>query len=258
MNLDHLHEAALHQLTSCRYAVLHALHAALCKFVPKTARGRPFKRTLWAQLVLTLIKLRLDLPYRTIEVMFRLDAVTAYRDVRRILSMLSALALKAPKGSALSGLQQGHAPMKVSVLARLAAKDTVGGIDIGPRNLAWITETEAGLFRFCAEVDRPHREITRLQRKIDRQRRANNPDNFLSDGRIRAGKKRWTASSRQRETESAPVVLERRRLAGEHTQPDTFARGLVHADRLRRGSIDDQHGLVSKRAGHDDVQRQRG
>ena len=103
MKLDRLHEAALHQLTGCRYAVIHALHAALCESIPKTARGRPIRRTLWAQLVLTLIKLRLDLPYRTIEVMFRLDAVTAYRDVRRVLAMLSALALKAPKGSALSG-----------------------------------------------------------------------------------------------------------------------------------------------------------
>ncbi|HRJ02341.1 MAG TPA: hypothetical protein PKV67_16460 [Hyphomonas sp.] len=78
------------------------MHAALCESIPKAARGRPFKRTLWAQLVLTLIKLRLDLPYRTIEVMFRLDAVTAYRDVRRILVMLSALALKTSKGNALS------------------------------------------------------------------------------------------------------------------------------------------------------------
>ena len=103
MKLDRLHEAALHQLTGCRYAVLHALHAALCESIPKTVRGRPIRRTLWAQIVLTLIKLRLDLPYRTIEVMFRIDAVTAYRDVRRILSKISALALKAPKGSALSG-----------------------------------------------------------------------------------------------------------------------------------------------------------
>lgn len=100
--------------------------------------------------------------------------------------------------------------MKASVLARLAAKDTVGGIDIGPSNLAWVTETEAGLFRFCAEVDRPHREITRLQRKIDRQRRANNPDNFLPDGRIRPGKKRWTASNRQRETESLLREMQRK------------------------------------------------
>ena len=89
MSFDRLHEAVLHQLTGCRYVVIHALHVALCESIPKTARGRPIRRTLWAQLVLTLIKLRLDLPYRTIEVMFRLDAVTAYRDVRRILAMLS-------------------------------------------------------------------------------------------------------------------------------------------------------------------------
>ena len=43
------------------------------------------------------------LPVFVHEPVFRLDAVTAYRDVRRILSKISALALKAPKGSALSG-----------------------------------------------------------------------------------------------------------------------------------------------------------
>lgn len=56
MKLDRLDEAALHQLTGCRYAVLHALYAALCESIPKTARDRPIKRTLWAQLALTLIK----------------------------------------------------------------------------------------------------------------------------------------------------------------------------------------------------------
>jgi len=40
MKLDRLHEAALHQLTGCRYAAIRALHVALCESIPKTARGR--------------------------------------------------------------------------------------------------------------------------------------------------------------------------------------------------------------------------
>lgn len=102
MHLDRLHEAELHQLTGCRYATLKALHAALDSTQPRVTRGRPMKRTLWAQLILALIKLRLDLPYRALEVMFRLDAVTAFRDVRRIVRRLSLLALSAEKGKVLS------------------------------------------------------------------------------------------------------------------------------------------------------------
>ena len=63
-------------------------------------------------------------------------------------------------------VQKGLAPIKASLLARLAAEGTEGGLDIGPSNIAWATGTEAGLFRFCADVDSPQRLIGRLQRKL--------------------------------------------------------------------------------------------
>lgn len=106
-------------------------------------------------------------------------------------------------------IQDGAAPLKASLLARLAAPDTVGGLDVGPSTIAWVTSTEAGLLRFCAEVDRPHAQIRRLQRRIDRQRRANNPDNFHPDGRVKRGCRTWVASGRQQQTEVEVASLHR-------------------------------------------------
>jgi putative transposase len=65
------------------------------------------------------------------------------------------------------------------------------GLDIGPSTLAVVGEEGAWLAPFCEEVVRKHRTIRRLQRKLDRQRRANNPQNFLPDGRVKPGPKRW-------------------------------------------------------------------
>jgi hypothetical protein len=41
-----------------------------------------------------------------------------------------------------------------------------------------------------------------LERKLDRQRRANNPGNYDERGRVRKGKKRWHVSKRQRQTQA--------------------------------------------------------
>ena len=98
-------------------------------------------------------------------------------------------------------MMAGKAPLKASLLSRLAKEGTKGGIDIGPSNIAWCTETDGNLFKFCAEVDRPHNEIRILNRKLDRQRRANNPDNYNEDGTIIKGKKTWSASNKQKNTE---------------------------------------------------------
>jgi putative transposase len=38
--------------------------------------------------------------------------------------------------------------------------------------------------------------LRRLQRQLDRQRRANNPGNYLPDGRANRGPNRWVKSKR--------------------------------------------------------------
>lgn len=110
-------------------------------------------------------------------------------------------------------VMEGLAPIKASLLARLAQADTQGGLDIGPSTIAWVTETEAGLAKFCAEVETPRKQVRRIQRKIDRQRRANNPQNYDDKGRVRKGQKHWNVSNRQRQTEVELQELQRHEAA---------------------------------------------
>jgi putative transposase len=108
---------------------------------------------------------------------------------------------------------EGQAPIKASLLERLAEADSEGGLDLGPSTFAWVTENEAGLDTLCAEVKRPHRKVRIIQRQIDRQRRANNPQNYDDKGRVKKGRKRWHVSNRQRQTEVKLQDLQRHEAA---------------------------------------------
>jgi hypothetical protein len=73
-------------------------------------------------------------------------------------------------------------------------KHTVGtevvGLDVGPSTIAIVSQQgEAQLLPFCEELRPDARAKRRLQRKLDRQRRANNPENYDEKGRIKKGGK---------------------------------------------------------------------
>jgi hypothetical protein len=75
-------------------------------------------------------------------------------------------------------------------------KHTVGtdivGADLGPSTIALVPRAgEASLSVFCEELAPDAQAIRRLQRKMDRQRRAANPDNYDCQGRIKKQGKRW-------------------------------------------------------------------
>lgn len=65
----------------------------------------------------------------------------------------------------------------------------VVGLDIGPQTLAYASAAEAGLLELADQVRNIEQEKRRLQRKLDRSRRATNPDNYNADGTIRRGVK---------------------------------------------------------------------
>ena len=69
-------------------------------------------------------------------------------------------------------------------------KHTVGndviGLDLGPSTIAIVPqEGQAQLLPFCEELQPDTRAKRRLERKLDRQRRANNPQNYDAKGRIK-------------------------------------------------------------------------
>ena len=91
--------------------------------------------------------------------------------------------------------------------------DTIGA-DLGPSTIALVPrKAEASLELFCEELAPDEKHIRRLQRQMDRQRRAANPNNYDSQGRIKkAGKKRlpWKNSHTYEKIRSRKATIERK------------------------------------------------
>jgi hypothetical protein len=91
--------------------------------------------------------------------------------------------------------------------------DTVG-LDLGPSTLAIVPrEGTPRLELLCSELAPDAKAIRRLQRQMDRQRRANNPENYDAQGRIKKGGKgrlSWKHSKRSLATRRRKATRERR------------------------------------------------
>ena len=88
-------------------------------------------------------------------------------------------------------------------------KGTVG-IDVGLTKIAVSTPNEVKILPLAPGLQNFDKEIRRLSRKLDRQRRANNPDNYNPDGTIKKGKKVWINSKGYLETKHALADLKRK------------------------------------------------
>lgn len=84
------------------------------------------------------------------------------------------------------------------------------GIDIGPSTIAIVSDTDAQLKQFASELKFDTAHIRVLQRKMDRSRRATNPDNYNPNGTIKKGKKTWDNSKTYLKTRNAKANLERK------------------------------------------------
>jgi len=75
-------------------------------------------------------------------------------------------------------------------------KDGTVGLDIGPSSIAAVSSDDAILQQLCPSVVEPWNDCRRIQRAMDRSRRATNLDNFDAKGRAIKGKRRWNRSQR--------------------------------------------------------------
>ena len=91
----------------------------------------------------------------------------------------------------------------------------VVGLDLGPSTIAVVAPKSgiALLEEFCSELDDKQATIRQFQRQEDRQRRANNPVNYNSDGTIIKGPKRWFTSKRQVKLSSRRSTIQRKQAA---------------------------------------------
>ena len=103
---------------------------------------------------------------------------------------------------------KGHAFVKPK--HEEVGKDIIG-LDIGPSTLAIVPrEGQAELVTFCEDLAPDARKKRRVQRKMDRQRRATNPDNYDELGRVRKGRLHWKESQRYKATRRQHANAERK------------------------------------------------
>jgi hypothetical protein len=104
-------------------------------------------------------------------------------------------------------------------------KGTVG-LDINLHNVAFVADNHADLLPFANKVPNSQREIAKLQRQMERSRRANNPNNYEPDasgkkgrkivtkkGKPKKGKRKWNNSKTYLRTATKKRNIERKKSA---------------------------------------------
>ena len=92
----------------------------------------------------------------------------------------------------------GIPPTKITKQGEIKGKIGFGnvGIDIGTQTIAYSSRYDVKLLELCPEVDNIDKKIKLLQRKMDRSRRATNPNKFNENGMINIhNKEKWIFSN---------------------------------------------------------------
>lgn len=144
-------------------------------------------------------------------------------------------------------IQKDHPPQK--------AKNTVGKesgcVDVGPSSVAFVGETAAGLFDLAPSVVQPWEEMRRIQRAMDRSRRATNPANYEANGTVKKGAKKWIRSQGYlrllRHLQESERVLAARRKTDHGTLQNGILRlGIPQLEKLSYVSFQKNFGRSAK------------
>ena len=134
---------------------------------------------------------------------------------------------------------------------RLTGEGAVG-LDIGPSMIAMNSDGDTALERFCPEVVQPWKELRRIERAMDRSRRATNPDAFNADGTWRRGAKATVRSRRyqqlaiKRRERERRLASERKRAHGELANRILGQGTEIHLEKLSYRSFQRQWGKTVK------------
>jgi hypothetical protein len=89
-------------------------------------------------------------------------------------------------------------------------KKGIIGMDLGPSNVSVVSVSDAEKYPFCPSVQKPWKQIRRLQRRQDLSRRQSNPNNFNLDGTISKGKKIWKFSKTYQNRRTVITEIDRK------------------------------------------------
>jgi transposase len=119
--------------------------------------------------------------------------------------------------------------------------DTIG-LDMGPSTIAIVPRTgEARLELLCEDLSPDEKALHRLQRKMDRQRRAANPDNYDQKGRPKKCGKRglawktsrgYLATRRRKAAKERKLKAHRKSLHGRLAHEVVSVGNTVHVEKL--------------------------
>jgi len=85
------------------------------------------------------------------------------------------------------------------------------GIDIGTKTIAISSKKEVKLLELCPEVENIEHKKMIILRKLDRQRRANNPNNYNENGTVKKGVKLiWLKSNKYSKTQNELREIQRK------------------------------------------------
>lgn len=125
--------------------------------------------------------------------------------------------------------QSGLSPLKLNNTTQAGCET---GLDVGPSTVAIVSESDADLVAFCPAVDSQSREIRRLQRAMDRSRRATNPQCYHDDGTWKRGEKVTVVSRHYLDLKQEVAEKERKLAAGRKC-----SQGQLGNDVLRLGNV---------------------
>lgn len=93
-------------------------------------------------------------------------------------------------------VQEGLPPAKPG--RQVGASDERVGIDPGTSTMAIVSRLHVELAELAPNIKADEKKLRRIQRAMDRSRRATNPDKFEANGKVKKGTKCWNYSNRYR------------------------------------------------------------
>ena len=101
------------------------------------------------------------------------------------------------------------------------------GLDEGVSTIAVVSEKKVMLRELAPNTAIDEKKLRKLNRAMERSRRATNPGNYNSDGTVKKGKKVWKKSNRYRKLETKRKELYRRSAWNRHTSHQALANEIV-------------------------------
>jgi transposase len=118
--------------------------------------------------------------------------------------------------------------------------NAIVGIDQGPSTLAAVAPEARFAMKksVCEELDDRQKKIRRLQRHLDRQRRANNPENYNPNGTIKKGPKTWRTSARMKTVREDLAEIHRLQAAHRYSLQGNIVNGIISiGNRIRTEEV---------------------